>query len=939
MSDIKNTEDELNSLKKTTQGMSQDINDLKKAVSGLGQSMKSSKSDVRDLSDELDKADKKIGRFKQIAIDTSKEIKHLIPSMATFFGIFKGAQIAQASIQMANYEQSFKNLSYQLGQGNSKTGMFLKNIYKVKAATGDTLANLEDISKELIKNRVVGEKALFTLTKSISFFSEATGASASQTAQLAGRLSRLGRMAPESIKNILTSIMRVQRAFGMTSEEVENLNNGILETTTLLHNMGMNASFIENFQKGTVKLAAAFASVGIEAKKATDLVEKLLDLDRIEENALLYSKLGISIQDAVAGNIDPEGLQYKLKELGREIANMPRPAGYALARQLNTNYADIIRYQNMDPTKAAESDKELDEAAKEQRTLFTRIEKFFSSSIGKLAVLFLLNPQAYLSTIVSGMVYSITSALASNKQRLEAFGDTAGKAAGEAVRHELDKDTIIGGMKANQGVASSSSPSYKSANLVAFQRQLNQDIINGSKQGASLTDLQNQETLIKERLQYLKDHPPAFGATTENLNKMLKKISDQIAKFGEGKAATVSQETPKLRQAWNKTKPWEQANFREEMKGTYEGLNTQLRTNQSNIDNTKNMINLLQSDLKNKRLSGAQKVEAMIKKDELEIKLKEFESIRDQIGIKQAEIEQIYQKLNLGTGPGGKVTPEDITGYQKPKGITPIDGEKGLLQRFLEGTGSKLTSFGNYMKVLGKTMTSQWFGLKPLIGMLKTTLITAGPVMLALYAASQILKHFQPLMEMIMPALEGIFEVLARFIAKPIKWIAMLVEIILGSLHNLVAAIYNLLPFKNKMEYMDIGGKLKEISDWEVGQKMDDKERKEDAKNNKGVVVTANADGLAAVDMSDQKTRDEFYKFWSGKRGWTLFGDKAEQLIEESQTTNSILASILYENTDTKTILKEEKAKKYLEEHPVKSPTLGQLAGNPNLWRSYTPSP
>ena len=939
MSDIKNTEEELNQLRSTTNRLSQDMNEIKSSLSGLGKELRSTKKDledynssVEDVSENLLYSDKKLNFFKKTVKDfgtitknVGKDIKNIIPSMGSFFGILNAAHIAGAITSMAKYEQSFKNLSYQLGQGNSKSTIFLKNIYKVKSITGDSLENLQSISEELIRNRVVGEKALFDLTKSASYFSEITGVSGENVAQLAGKLSRLGRLGPGSINNILTSIMRVQRAFGMTTEEVQALNEGIIETTTLLHNMGKNSSEIENFQKGTVKLAAAFASVGIEAKKATDLTDQLLDLDKIEENALMYSKLGISIQDAVAGNIDPETLQYRLKDLGKEIASMSRPAGYALARQLGTNYADIIKYQNMDPTKAMEGDKDLKSAAEEQRAFFTKVERFFSASLGKVAMLFLLSPNAFGQFIVSGLVYNIISAIAKSKARLEAlgkdFGNSAGTAAANsvkgglgstlsaatsgAVNQEIKKGGIVSGMAKNQGVIPGSTPMTGSGRMAAVQRQLNQDLITEAGLSDRQKGLTDRLKTISDREKYLQETGQMGRLKQWRFNRLTKGVNAELTNANQS-IGEIGQPSENLKTLWNRVPKWEQSQYLSGLQAEYKTLGTSRDKNYNEVKKINRLIEKLQKDIGRKTSKDGKPVLSEMERQGAQAKITELQQQRqglfgerDAINKRRGQISKTFERLGDGY---------TVNGYQPlGPGAAPIEGEQGRLGKFFNKMGEKI---GDPLKNFFSP--NNFFGLKSIGGFLKNILKTLGPIGLGMMVVSQLMKHFQPLLDMMMPMLDSLFEVVAKVIAKPVKFIASILGLLINGIKWIIVQIHNLIPGLKKWEVPKLTEGVKEIASWQVGQKMDKKKEEEDAEKN-GFVMEAQGGGKTVIDLNDAEDRKKFFKYWSGKKGWSDLTQKIDALIQNTSDQVALAHAALVGQDEYKKVLKEIKARRDLE--------------------------
>jgi hypothetical protein len=141
-------------------------------------------------------------------------------------------------------------------------------------------------------------------------------------------------MGTEGVKSLYTQMAHVQQAVGLTEEDMNQLGEGISYSTRMLYQMGKNSATIQTFNKGVVNLASAFTKVGLTVQDVNKLVEDLLDPSRIEDNALLYSKLGVSIQDVVSGNVDLSNMTDKMRDFGRQMKDMSGPAAAALAKQM-----------------------------------------------------------------------------------------------------------------------------------------------------------------------------------------------------------------------------------------------------------------------------------------------------------------------------------------------------------------------------------------------------------------------------------------------------------------------------------------------------------------------------------------------------------------------------------------------------------------------------
>ena len=257
--------------------------------------------------------------------------KRLVPAIGVIFG---GGIIVQSTRDVIQYSQSFRELSHQMGDGVKSTGEYSKAMADASLATGLAVEDIGDLAVGLRSLRVplqnLEEASILTAR-----FSEVTGVSADQTARLYGEMIRTGRMSTEMASNTLASLALIQKEFGLTSSELDSLSYGIVSITQRMNQLGKTSQQASNMTKGTVALAIAFSKVGIEADKAIDIIDDLLNPERVEENAFLYAKLGISIGDAFEGNIDIVGQMIpRMTELGKQMQNMSGPAAAAMAKSL-----------------------------------------------------------------------------------------------------------------------------------------------------------------------------------------------------------------------------------------------------------------------------------------------------------------------------------------------------------------------------------------------------------------------------------------------------------------------------------------------------------------------------------------------------------------------------------------------------------------------------
>ena len=824
-----------------------------------------------------------ISTFNRIIKDTGTEITKLIPTLGSFFAVFQSAQIAGAVRQMADFYQGFKNLSYQMGKSNTASKEFLKNIYKVKIATGDTLDNLNEITVALIKNRVEGGKSLQFLTKQISFFAEATGASVSQSSQLAGELYRIGHLGPKSISSIMTSMLKVQRTVGLTSEEIEGLSQNIIETTTELSNLNKTSAFIENFQKGTIKLASAFRSVGLEATKATDIVDRLLDIDQLENNMLLYSKMGISIQDAVAGNIDPNMMTERLQMVGQEIASMSRPAGAALARQMGISYREALQYQNLRPTgDISTEDSDMEKMAKEQRTLWTKIEKFFNSGIGWLASKFLENPLMFGGIIAVSFMTFGKKVMGWMKTKFHAIADDMGKTIANVVDLGLNKSGTMKELRKNAGLKSGK---YSSGSLidqlnasrdrarnrdtttaVNLERAMNAISSNSSNYDFAKGEIGRKRSELTERLNYLEatgrrgweqrwinSQLGKLDASESGLDKQYNKTSIGLDKNYQKALGRLSVEQVGQRyiDAQNAKAAADKSQLEFETK--LKGLNKALENAQTALYQAEHDPTLAHT--RDSLVQSIKNINAEI--DDANRKVDEFGNASKKAS-KEMELMAETGKLHQGVMSGGYVgdrTFSAIPGKQHEfwfERIGPAMKRFGgvLASPFVKAFGVVKSAFLHPLRTISAILS---FGFK----MLMRFLLPLGLVMGAMMVISKILQRFSPLMDMLTPIIEKTFDLLATIIAPIIKVLAKIAVYFLGGIYNGIVWIVNLFK-KNKFEYLNLSGILSNIDSWNVGDKMD-KEAENNSMEKNAVIMKSNGSGQWVAQNPENAD-----KYWSG---------------------------------------------------------------------------
>lgn len=321
-----------------------------KGLKESAEKTKTTKESFSDINKNLEKQNILLKKGKEILSDITRIAKDLA---GAFLAIFSIARILETVKGLFSLRQEMKDLSFQMFQGKIEAQELTKQITSLSAETGYAADRVATLYKELAESKVPYE-SLRLLTEASLRFSEATGVGQATASRLTAELTRMGRLGAKEVTNVLAEMLKAQRSFGISAANMERLSDGILESTRRLAQMGKNAQQIEKFTAGTTKLAGAFSSVGLEAGNASDIIQKLLDPGQLENNALLMSKLGLSMSDVLSGDLDPSDLVSRFKDLGQELKNMSGPAASAFAQQMGMSLFDLRQMAEMDESALAD---------------------------------------------------------------------------------------------------------------------------------------------------------------------------------------------------------------------------------------------------------------------------------------------------------------------------------------------------------------------------------------------------------------------------------------------------------------------------------------------------------------------------------------------------------------------------------------------------------
>ncbi len=302
---------------------------------------------IDDHMDEIEDSQIKITKSAGLwnsALEKTKQLASTI--MGPISAIFSTAGIMDTVGAMLRHNTQMKELSFRMGEAGKSAKFLTSEMHRVTMETGASTDQSAEMINMLRRARIA-TKDVGDLTEATIRFSTITGVAAADAGKLAGELSRMGRLGPRQIESVMTSMAQVQRIVGMTEQDMTQLNDSIIESTRYLSQLGKTGPEIVRFSKGVANLAAAFTKVGLSAQDAAKLIDDLLDPGKIEDNALMYAKLGISIEDAITGNIDPDQMIGALRDMGQEFKEMSGPAAASLAKSMGLTLKQARSFADM----------------------------------------------------------------------------------------------------------------------------------------------------------------------------------------------------------------------------------------------------------------------------------------------------------------------------------------------------------------------------------------------------------------------------------------------------------------------------------------------------------------------------------------------------------------------------------------------------------------
>ena len=336
------TSEEVNNLNSSLKDLTKLLQKNNKEFSKMDNYVDNMNSGLSDAKKTLDKI------AKDPAKKISASVKELVKDISSIFNVTFFGSVTAFSAHLIKDAIKLDTVAHQVatrmawGEGGVKK--FKGAVNDLQKSFGASYEDASGLVKELSERHYVeniGETAA-----SINLMSRATGESASNLVQFSDHLSKAAGMGSKAITATMASMTKAQQAVGLSNAGMTAVVDRVSQAAEKMKAFGKTDAEIKKMATSTVLLASSMEKVGISAGDAAALIEKLTDPDRIEDNIMLYSQLGVSMEDALSGNIDIS--QDQLKELGQKIADMGPIAGKQLAQSMGMSYTEAVKMSKLE---------------------------------------------------------------------------------------------------------------------------------------------------------------------------------------------------------------------------------------------------------------------------------------------------------------------------------------------------------------------------------------------------------------------------------------------------------------------------------------------------------------------------------------------------------------------------------------------------------------
>lgn len=761
----------------STKNLASAINELNKNLEKTNATYLEISSNTKDIEKNVKDTNKEIEKKSSKLLDgLYNTLDKMVESSESIVGIVTGGTLIASLGTIAKHSwdinDSMTKLAVRMGQGREHAKDLEGSVTGMMKSFGSNYDQAKDIVTTLAEAKYADN--LQEAAAGADLFSRATGVTVGTVVQLTDALNKQAGVSTKTSNAILAGMTKVQQTVGISRNGMEALSSSINDMALNMASLGKTNEDIKRAAINTTALAGAMEKVGVSAQRAVALMDQLSDPDRIEDNILLYSQLGISIEDALNGGVQEALEGDAFKEMAEKITAMGPIAGSAMAKNMGLSYKEVSRMAQMETGSmndlvegaTIEEDKALDklnEFVKETEGLGAKIRRFFSQMEGwimgfgpiVLTTLTIVAPQ--ILKLFKGLIEKITGK--GKREGLQASVETS---VNDAIENIEKKGRGLSFRFATSGLQKQADAKREGIDNaqrhLADSRKLRDSIIN--------TTGENGERLINKDGSRINDDSLSLAdkKLQDKLVKQYKKVSDNIGRWE--KAASFSSKAQE--NLYNKQKKLEE--IQDVLNKSTETITasskriSELKEIQKNANDEMKKIIQEQIEAEEKNLNSAilkqKKSEELVKTKQKEVEAAQAsvdaeqktiaakrsvlgkigQGIASRVGtVKQKAANYLREKGDGSIGKGlGKTAGKALLGISKS--IGPIAIVIGIMSKILDKVKEPLSNLAdNLINMLGPWLEPM---LKTFIDLLNTMAKTLLPPVLYVLSGLLDALHF-----------------------------------------------------------------------------------------------------------------------------------------------------------------------------------------------------
>lgn len=324
--------------------------------------------------------------FKNAAESTVNTLDEVLNNLGDVTNSYIGLEKIIPSVTEALLEQGkeLRMLNKELGTGTKTSSALRKEMAALSTQTGisyNSQVKLLDVTKQF--HQSLNETSATTLK-----FIKASGAQVDVVGKLSAKLKLLGISSDSTFRGMYENILKVRDAYGLTTDQIDNITSSLTKYGIIVR---ASDSSMKEASKSMALFTSKLTSAGIEADSVQGIINDMLDPDKLSDNIMLFSKMGLTFSDMTSG--DPvsklEGSVDKLKALGVEIANMAETSRWSasqMAKLYGLSLEDALQLSQIsNENKVLDNSKTIDTFKQEVSSFSVNVENLYNILTNSIA--------------------------------------------------------------------------------------------------------------------------------------------------------------------------------------------------------------------------------------------------------------------------------------------------------------------------------------------------------------------------------------------------------------------------------------------------------------------------------------------------------------------------------------------------------------------------